>query len=399
MKCLWIARYIPHPMDAGAKVYSARLAESVAAAGVAVRFLGFGGVHSVPGDTRIDWVPIAGSKRGRAPALFSKLPVAAATDATTAYATELESQLTESWDAIVFDGYGTGWALDRCLAHRSRKRAGAPLLVHVSHNHEESLWREMARESSESMPRRFVHWQNYLKVRALERRMVRSVDLLTTITDEDARAFRETSARNGSVTLTPGHSGGRAAQRVIDASVPRRVILVGSFRWVMKQENLRRFIAIADPVFAANDIELFVVGDVSVPLLEVLQERCRATTFCGFIDDLAPLMAESRMAVVPELIGGGFKLKILDYIFARVPVATLSQASAGFPPAIREATLSRDDLESLVAAMVQNIDNFPELNRMHERAYSAAESSFEWQDRGLWLQQAMTRTRQLRWGT
>ena len=104
------------------------------------------------------------------------------------------------------------------------------------------------------------------------------------------------------------------------------------------------------------------------------------------------------MAVVPELIGGGFKLKFLDYIFARVPVATLTQAAAGFPQAIREATLRRDDLESLVDAIVAHIDNFRELNRMHERAYSAAESSFEWQDRGLWLQQAMSRTRQERWG-
>ncbi|HZF15733.1 MAG TPA: glycosyltransferase [Steroidobacteraceae bacterium] len=398
LRCLWIARYIPHPMDAGAKVYSARLAESVAATGASVRFLGFGRVSAVPPQSRIEWVAVPGEKRGRAPAFFSTLPVAAATDATSAFATELDRQLREPWDAIVFDGYGTGWALERCLAHRNRHASAPPVLVHVSHNHEETLWRSMARESSESMPMRIVHWQNYIKVRALERRIVRNVDLLTTITDEDAREFRRTTAREASLTLTPGHAGVRTPSRVIDARVPRRVILVGSFRWVLKQENLRRFIALADPVFAKHDIELDVVGDVAGNLLNDLQESTRATRFCGFIDDLTPYFAQARMAVVPELIGGGFKLKFLDYIFARVPVATLSQAAAGFPAAIREATLARDDFESLIEAIVSHIDYFRELNRMHERAYSAAESQFDWQDRGLWLQQAMASTRRARPG-
>ena len=30
------------------------------------------------------------------------------------------TQLREHWDAVVLDGYGTGWALDRCLAYRDR---------------------------------------------------------------------------------------------------------------------------------------------------------------------------------------------------------------------------------------------------------------------------------------
>ena len=42
LKCLWIGRNIPYPLDEGAKVYSAKLAESLAAAGASIRFLGFG---------------------------------------------------------------------------------------------------------------------------------------------------------------------------------------------------------------------------------------------------------------------------------------------------------------------------------------------------------------------
>ena len=48
MKCLWIARYMPYPLDAGAKVYSAKLAEALAAAGCSVTFLGFGAADAAP---------------------------------------------------------------------------------------------------------------------------------------------------------------------------------------------------------------------------------------------------------------------------------------------------------------------------------------------------------------
>ncbi|HKE92896.1 MAG TPA: hypothetical protein VKB34_01205, partial [Povalibacter sp.] len=48
LRCLWVSRYIPYPADAGAKVYSARLAESLAATGVELRYLGFGSDDAIP---------------------------------------------------------------------------------------------------------------------------------------------------------------------------------------------------------------------------------------------------------------------------------------------------------------------------------------------------------------
>jgi hypothetical protein len=113
MKCLWIGRYIPYPMDGGAKVYSARLAESLAAAGADVRFLGYGDTSMAPAASRIEWLAVPGKTRSQLAVLFSPMPIGAAIDATGAYRSLLDAQLREEWDAIVFDGYATGWALQR----------------------------------------------------------------------------------------------------------------------------------------------------------------------------------------------------------------------------------------------------------------------------------------------
>ncbi|MBS0419375.1 MAG: glycosyltransferase [Proteobacteria bacterium] len=389
LRCLWIARYIPYPLDAGAKVYSAKLAESLAAQGAQVRFLGIGNGDGIPaGSSQVDWTPIGNLRRSNLRALFSRLPNAAAVDATDTYIQSLQQQLDEDWDVIVLDGYGTGWALDLCTRYRARRATGAVNLVHVSHNHEERLWRSMVRDSRTSPLRKCALWQNYRKVRRLERQMVGSADLLTTVTDEDAETLGATARR---LTLTPGYDGQVVRARRIGTDTPRRVILMGSFHWVVKQENLRRFIELADPTFAQHGIELDVVGMVPDALLSTLQRRVRATRFHGFVDDATSLLADARIAVVPEAIGGGFKLKFLDYFFARVPVATLTQAAAGLPQEIRQQTLSCASLPQLVASMVSHIDRLDELNQMQEQCFNLSSARFRWPDRGRTLINALSR--------
>ncbi len=390
LRILWIARYMPYPADAGAKVYSARLAQSLVAAGARVRFLGFGAGDAAPEEARhVEWLPVPGARRSEWLALFSRLPNGAAVDASAGYRRLLEEQLREPWDAIVLDGYAAGWALDHCLAQRFTTEP-APVIVHVSHNHEAAVWRDLSASSGGSLARRFVVWQNALKVRILEQRVVRNVDLLTTITDEDRAALTGATDSPPAITLTPGYSGTIAAPRTLDATTPRRVAIVGSFHWIMKQENLRRFVHAADAVFARNGIQLDIVGAVPEKLRRELASTARATRFHGFVDDPADCLAHARMAVVPEVIGGGFKLKFLDYLFTRVPIATLADAAAGLPPGLREHMLLRDDLESLTAGIVAEIDCFDLLNRRQERAFELASSLYQWQDRGTRLCRAIT---------
>jgi polysaccharide biosynthesis protein PslH len=395
MRCLWISRYIPFPSDDGAKVYSANLAQSLADSGVFVRFMGFGdtgAARSAP--VNVDWLPVPGNKRNKAFAALSRWPIAAAIDATPAYVSLLEIQLKERWDAVVLDGYGTGWALDRCLAYRHESPTHRPVLVHVSHNHEELLWGAMAREARGSPLKRLALRRNASRVSNLERRILRNVDLLTTITDEDRCSLGAAFAQDRSLSLTPGHSGWIASERHITAATPRRVIVMGSFQWVVKQENLTRFLEIADPAFKERGIELEVVGDIPRALLARLRGRCRATRFHGFVTDVAPFLSGARIAVVPESIGGGFKLKILDYIFGRVPVATFSQAAAGLSAELQRAMLSSDSLPGLIREIVSHIDGIDELNRIQERAFALGEEQFRWSDRGARFHQAIANVRQ-----
>jgi polysaccharide biosynthesis protein PslH len=397
MRCLWISRHVPYPMNEGLKVYSAKLSESLAQAGAFVRVLGFGGTDAVPTNrARMEWVSVPGERRGTVAALLKRFPLTAAVDSTDAYRDLLEKQLSERWDAIVFDSYGSGWALDRCKAYRASNLGAKTILVHVSHNHEEVLWRAMAKQADAGLPRRLALWQNYFKVRGLERQLLRDVDLVSAITTEDEQALRAHRSDNNTLTLTPGYEGAAAPERVIDASTPRRAVIVGSFHWVVKRDNLARFVEHADPLFAAQGIELVVAGDVPQDLKETLLASSRATKFEGFVKELVPFLAQARIAVVPELIGGGFKLKFLDYIFGRVPVATVDAAAAGLPHKLRADLITGKDFAELTQAIIANIDRLDHLNHLQALAYEQARTLYRWEDRGLQLQQRIAELQQAR---
>jgi glycosyltransferase involved in cell wall biosynthesis len=218
--------------------------------------------------------------------------------------------------------------------------------------------------------------------------------LLTTITDDDRSTLGAAIAQDRSLSITPGYSSQIVSARRISAATPRRVIIMGSFQWVVKQVNLTRFLEIADPIFKKHAIEMDVVGDIPKAFLAAVKARCSATHFHGFVTDVAPYLARARIGIVPESIGGGFKLKFLDYIFGRVPVATVSQAVAGLSEELQLAMLKNDSLGGLVDDIVTHIDRIEELNRLQERAFALGAAQFDWNVRGRRFLLAMAATRQ-----
>ena len=397
IRCLWISRCIPFPLDEGSKVYSAKMAQSLAQSGARVRFIGIGNASTVPESTAgLEWLGVPGKRRSKLIAAFSHWPIASAIDATKAYAGLLDQQLREHWDVLVLDAYASGWALERCVAYRNENAARPVLLVHLSHNHEELLWRSMSREARVSDLKRWVLQRNASKVGALERRVVSNMDLLTTITEQDRGSLGAHAAGVHALTLTPGFDGWVARERRITAATPRRVIILGSFRWIVKQENIDSFLKIADPIFKQHGIELDLVGEIPPALLIALRARCRATRFHGFVVDVAPLLKSARIAIVHESIGGGFKLKLLDYIFARVPIAMVSQAVAGLSDDLQQSMLTNSSQAGLIDQIVSHIDRFDELNQMQERAFSLANAQFQWIARGEQFRQAILDVREQR---
>src|SRR5260370_13648981 len=383
LRCLWLTRLDPVSPDAGDLAYSFHLLLSLSRTGARVTVLAN---RRTAERTRtaevngIEWVIVpweGGGKLGRGAgqgSLFSRLPNVATQYHTSSFRRALGRQMARGWDAIAVDHLGMGWVWPSVQAYR-RRNAGV-VSVYIAHGYESDFRRAMAQNFNGNIFHKLALRLDAVKAGRLEREIARGATLFSAITSEDRNRFGNLPS---SIVLTPGYAGVPADPRTITATTPRRVVLFGSALWLPKQMNLLEFVELADELFARQQIELWVVGKVP----DHMQGRSvRATRFLGFVEDPQPIFRTARMGIVPERTGGGFKLKTLDHIFNRVPIAALSGSTAGLPLRAGWHYLSFQSIRELAQGVAVAIDNLELLNNLQEAAYAECRSRFDWADRG-----------------
>jgi len=388
MRCLWLTLADPEPRHNGQYIYSGGLIDSVAATGSEIEVLGLRRPDSRRDDGTRDehvvwWLPgePLDPLQSRWASLASTLPHIAYRCRTSAMSRKLHQLLERGgWDGIVFDGISVGWALAPVREFYAG-RCDRPRLIYVSHNHEESLRQQVA-DSQRQFFRRQVVRLDAAKVSRLERDLVDQVDFVTAITPEDLKLYERRRGNKPMGVLTPGYRGRKLGERRLTADLPRRAVIVGSFDWIAKRMNLEEFVEIADPLFAEAGAELTAVGSAEEKFLEGLRQRTRASTFTGTVPDVTRYMDEARIAIVPERNGGGFKLKVLEYVFNRIPVFALRGSFAGMPLVHGDSVMLYADHEALARGVLETIDDFDRLTRLQERAYAACRDCFDWASRG-----------------
>ncbi len=396
MRCLWLTLADPEPATNGQLIYSRGLIEATRRGGADLCVVGLVRPEKamVPSDASgLTWRLVDERRQSRRQRLLRSLPDVALRGCSPEMDRVLARTLSErDWDAIVFDSICSGWGLKAVLRHRARAHR-RPKVVYLAHNHEITVARRIADAARGA--RRVLKEIDAFKVARLERRIIAEADLVASNTPEDRRTFiREATLCRAADTpvalLPPGYDGPRVPSRVIDARVPRRAVVVGSFDWPPKRISLERFLAAAAPVLQHRNVELQIVGAVEAAYLGSLRERYPSVAFVGPVDDVRPYLAEARIALVPDLLGG-FKLKGLDYVFNRTPILSMRIALPGMPLRDGRSIGLFDSHERLAEGVVELIDDFAELNRRQILAFDACSTRFDWPPIGRHLLRSIAR--------
>lgn len=368
---LWLSAELPVELNTGRLVYSHRLVEGARRAGVDVTVVGT--VATSHRDERpAYWRVVDEPLRGGWRSLVSRLPNLSYACSGPRLRQVVADELGRQWDAIVVDHLQMAWVVPQVPA--------TARVVFVTHNHEAGVRRRVAAETPWGA-RKLALTLDARKARRLEAVALERADVVTTITEADRDAFAATDPDKRFVVLPPGWSGSRASSTVPMRDRPRRVGVMGSFDWHVKQENLRRFVVAAAGVFPARGIEFVVAGSMPDGFRDELVAAHPWVRVVGWVDDPADFLSDLRMGIVAEPLGGGFKLKSLDYVFGDVPVAALRGSLAGIPLVADESMIESATLDSLVVAIADRIDDPSKLQRLAESASDACAGRFEWQDR------------------
>ncbi|MBS0522367.1 MAG: glycosyltransferase [Proteobacteria bacterium] len=388
VRLLWLTLCDPFPTTNGQFLYSAGLIGAVAKAGARVTVLGLrrppeeSQTHGQPG---IEWCLSEDRPPNRARCFVSRFPPFALRTYVPDLRAALETQLRSTlWDAVVLDSFTVAWALPRLV--RYRKTHGGMRLAYLAQNNETAAARHLSR--TEHNWRRYVRLLQTGKTRLIERQLVGHADLVTADAPEDCLYLSGLAAGRSVLFVPPGYEADRTRDRVIDESVPRRAVIVGSFDWPLKRASLEAFLAIAEPRFARSGIELHVIGRTEPSYVEELRVRFRSVRFTGTVPEVRSHMANARIGLVVDLVGG-FKLKSLDYVFGGLPIFGIDGAVPGLGFKNGEYMRLFRNHDQLARAVVDAMDDLDTLNRMQRAAFDLCRSRFEWDTIGQRLLQAI----------
>lgn len=396
MKVLWLTRFLPYPpFYGGDAIYSSKLAEGLAGAGAHVTGLCFengGDARDSATVNGVDWRIFPLPDRPAWQSIFGYLPSIAHRFRSRAYLAAARAAVGAGVDAVVFDHIGSGWPLAP-LCRTAERTNRPPDFIYLSHNHETSVRGQVARHFKGSALKKFALKLEAKKAAELERKMVDASALVTVNTREDEALFRRTHPEKTYLPLTPGYDGPVLGHRTIGGEAPKRAIVVGSFGWFAKRMNLEAFLEAGAARFHEAGAEIEILGNMPDGYGETLRARYPTVRVTGRYDTLPPHLAEARLGIVPEQTGGGFKHKVLSYIFNRLPVAALEGSVAGLPLRPGESILTAKTMAGLVTVCLAALDDMARLNALQNRAFAACAGQFDWASRGRAFWDAIRRLR------
>lgn len=381
---LWISGQVTATPTTGLLVYSSSLAKAVADTGIDITMIGIGDGPVVRPPINVQHVP--GTLRAGPASVASKLPNLSYACATPAMRESVKELLANGpWDAVVIDHLQTAWVAD--LVPRAQRP-----IVFITHNHEGSMRRHVAAQQTPWSPKglllRFDAW----KAAKLERRAITRADVVTSITEADQQRFMADAPAANHVLVKPGWSEQPPESVRPMAERPRRIGIIGSFEWHVKQDNLLRFVREAGSQLEAANIGLAIGGRMPGAFAQRLTEASSAVDYRGWVDSAEDFLADCRLGIVAEPLGGGFKLKALDYLAMRVPIAAITGSLPYLPLVPGVSMIEAEDESKLATAIVAAIDDPAGLENMAESAYLACGPTLRWQEQVDLLTEAVSST-------
>jgi glycosyltransferase involved in cell wall biosynthesis len=221
---------------------------------------------------------------------------------------------------------------------------------------------------------RYTAW----KLRRLERRVQAVFDATIYVSDAEARAACANPPPH--VYVIP--NGIMQADSPVNLPrAPAGSHVIGFLGSMDYQPNVSAVLRLAErimPRLLLNiaDTQLIIIGRDPAPEIRALQSP--TITVTGTVEDIWPHMAQIRAFVLPMIEGTGLQNKILEAMYAGVPVVTTSAAAAGVGAKHSENLLVADSDEDIAVQTLRLLRDVAFADQLAQRARQFVMRSFDW---------------------
>lgn len=324
-------------------------------------------------DHFLAWQPARALPRWRRAAdLIDDLPVNVAADNTHAARQAVRETLNpQRFDLVVFD-----FVHSAVLAPRP---IGVPSVC-FTHNVEAEIFARHAQQASRFWMRR-IWTAQHAKMRRFERLALSAFDTVITVSERDARAFREDYGLANVQAIPTGVDLDRFSWALPprqDPAQPPTAVFTGAMDWDANIDGVNHFLDEVWPLILARcpEARFVIVGREPSAALRARAAALPGVRCTGFVDDVRPYVHAAQAFVIPLRVGGGTRIKAFEAMAMGCPVVSTAIGMEGLDVQDGAHYLCRDTAQEQAEAVLRLFRDAELRERLSRAARQRVEDFF-----------------------
>lgn len=283
--------------------------------------------------------------------VLSKYPASIANRHSMRFVDEVKNVLAhEQVDVIVVNHFKLAYIIEYLNDFTQKK-------VVITHDIEQDLSASVYQGMS-NLFKKMVYYWDYLKVKHYEDKYIKQYDLITAICDADKNYFSKATNKK-TILLTPIVNVKVEKQDIVKSDIThKKVIVCGNWKWGPKLENLKMLLDAKNfNALSEAGIELTIVGHADEEVIREVTSKYNNVKMTGSVDSVLPYYKDADVALVPELLGGGFKLKIAEAVSQNIPFIAIKEGLTDEDMRNGENCICVSNFEEMVVATIALLAN------------------------------------------
>jgi len=205
-------------------------------------------------------------------------------------------------------------------------------------------------------------------------------DAVAAISDEDAKLMR-LIAPSSKLTVIPAGADTYYFTPLNQKPDSNRLLFVGTLAWDPNFDSLRYFLREILPLIlkARPNTVLDIVGSEGHRILPYSKDFGSSVIVNGQVPDIRDYLARAAVVVVPLRIGGGMRVKLLEFFAAGKAIVSTSVGAEGNIAEDSKHLLLRDDSLAFAEAVLQLLASPNDRKSLGENARALACSEYSWE--------------------
>ncbi|MFI5264988.1 MAG: glycosyltransferase family 4 protein, partial [Candidatus Kapaibacterium sp.] len=262
-----------------------------------------------------------------------------------------------------------------------KERFGLPVILR-QHNFETLIYERFAANTRNFVFKMIasVHAKRML---AEESRFLKGVDGVVAISSEDERLMRQIAQGTRFWIIPAGVDTAYFTPSSVEP-LEKNILWVGGVDWDPNLDAIEFFAKEIFPlvVTVVPDATFDIVGENTDCLQHLESSGVNRIRLHGRVPDIRPFMARSSVMICPLRVGGGMRLKLLDFFAAGKAVVSTHIGAEGNAARDGEHLLLRDDKESFAQAVIMLLQDENLRKTLGANARALAEQEYSWDSIG-----------------